>query len=142
MLTPRAASTLSAHLQRRAATCLEVCKDLEEAATAVQGLKRYLGNEDDKRSDSRLLTLGVALIAFPEPIISDILGAAFLAVGLLKKKTKKIGVRDVYEEMGQALHYIKDIEEHLQRNNILRIYSTQFAKNLIQQKEPSQSLLR
>ncbi|NHV96499.1 MAG: hypothetical protein HA494_01725 [Thaumarchaeota archaeon] len=111
MLTPRAAANLSAHLQRRALTYLEVCKNLEEAATAAKNLKQYMGRGDGRRSGSTLIALGVALIAFPDPTISDAIGTALIALGLLKRKMRKIGVRDVYEEMRQAVSYLKDIKE-------------------------------
>jgi hypothetical protein len=111
MLTPRAAANLSANLQRRALTYLEVCRNLEEAATAAKNLKQYMGRGDGRRSGSTLIALGVALIAFPDPTISDVLGSALVAAGLLKRKMRKIGVRDVYEEMRQAVSYLKDIKE-------------------------------
>ena len=112
MLTPRAAATLSAHLQRRALTYLEVCRRVEEAATATKTLKRYMGKESDRSSGSKLTELGVALIAFPEPMVSNALGAALVAVGLLKRKMSKIGVMDVYEEMRQAMNYVKEISNN------------------------------
>jgi hypothetical protein len=114
MLTPRAASNLTTHLQRRAATYLEVCRNLEEAASTAKSLKRYIGKEDDKGSGSKLITLGIALIAFPEPTISDAVGAALVALGLLKRKMRKIGIRDVYEEMHQAANCIKEAAEYTQ----------------------------
>ena len=114
MLTPIAAANLSAHLRRRALTYLEVFRKLEEAATAAKTLKRYMGKEGAKSSGSKLIALGVALIAFPDPTFSDALGAALIAVGLLKRKMSKIGIMDVYEEMRQAMSYVKDIKEYLQ----------------------------
>ena len=108
MLTPSAAANLSAHLQRRAANCLAVCKNVEDAATIVKSLKRYMGKEEYRSDSSKLIALGIALIAFPEPIISDTLGTALIAVGLLKRKMRKISIRDVYEEMNQAAKCINE----------------------------------
>jgi hypothetical protein len=39
MLTPKTACNLSAHLQRRAATYLELCKNLREAALTAKKTK-------------------------------------------------------------------------------------------------------
>ena len=118
MLTPRAAANLSAHLQRRAATCLEVCRNIEDVATTAKSLKRDMGKEDYKSSSSKLIALGVALIAFPEPIISEALGMALITLELLKRKMRKIGIRDVYEETHQAAKCIKEAVEYTQINTI------------------------
>ena len=118
MLTPRAAANLTAHLQRRATTYLEVCRNVRDAATTAKSLKQYIGKEDLESSGSKLIALGVALIAFPEPIISDALGLAFVTVGLLKRKTRKISIMDVYEEMHQAAKCIKEAAEYMPINTI------------------------
>jgi len=118
MLTPRAAVSLSAHLQRRAETYLEVYRNLEEAATTAKSLKRYMGKEGDRRSGSKLIALGAALIAFPDPTISDAVGAALIALGLLKRKVRKISIRDVYEEMNQAAKGINEAVECMQITTI------------------------
>jgi len=122
MLTSTAATNLRTHLQRRAATYLKVCRNLEEVANTVQSLKRYVSEGEVKKSGSKLITLGVALITFPEPIISNALGTALLAAGLYKRKIRKIGVKDVYEEVSQALEYIKDTQRTLADNTFLPVY--------------------
>ena len=114
MLTPRAAYNLSAHLQKRVATYLELCKNLREAAITAKNLKQYIEEkEGDENSSSKLIKLGIALIALPEPILSDALGTALIAAGLLKRKARKIGVRDVYREMYKAANRIKEAAEYL-----------------------------
>lgn len=113
MLTLGAAANLRAHIQRRASTYIEVARGVAEAANAVRSLKPLLGKGDTEKSGSTLIALGVALIAFPDPTISDVLGTAFIALGLLKKKMRKIGVRDVYEEMRQTASYIKEADEQM-----------------------------
>jgi hypothetical protein len=115
MLTPRTACNLSAHLQKRAATYIEVCKNLREAAITAKKLKQYIEEkkEGDENSSSKLIKLGIALIALPEPILSDALGTALIAAGLLKRKARKIGVRDVYREMYKAANRIKEAAEYL-----------------------------
>lgn len=111
MLTPKAAANLNAHLQRRAATQLKLCENLGEAATAAKSMKQHWG-EGGRRSGSTLIALGVALIAFPEPIVSNALATALLAAELLTKKRKKIGVKDVYEEMRRTTKRIKEAAEY------------------------------
>lgn len=57
-----------------------------------------------------LIKIGLALIAFPDPTISDILGSAFLAAGLLQAKIKSsaLYVEDVYKTFPEIM---KNIEE-------------------------------
>jgi hypothetical protein len=59
------------------------------------------------RSNNRspLIKLGVALILFPDPIISDILGSAMVAAGLVHDKIKNSGLylEDVYKAYPRLL---------------------------------------
>jgi hypothetical protein len=59
-------------------------------------------------SNSILIKLGLALIAFPDPTISDILGAALVAAGTVQMGIRRhtIYVEDVYK----TFHYtLKDM---------------------------------
>jgi len=52
-----------------------------------------------KGGSSRLIQIGLALIAFPDPTITDILGSAFVAAGIVQLKMKRsaLHVEDVYK---------------------------------------------
>jgi hypothetical protein len=52
-----------------------------------------------------LIKAGLALIAFPDPTISDIVGSALVAAGLiqLKMKNSALHVEDVYKTLPQVL---------------------------------------
>lgn len=54
---------------------------------------------------SPLIALGVALIAFPEPMISDIVGLALIVSGLIGSKIRPppIYVEDIIETASEAL---------------------------------------
>jgi hypothetical protein len=58
-----------------------------------------------KGSNSILIKLGLALIAFPDPTISDILGTALIAVGTIQKgiRYRTIYVEDVYKTFHDTL---------------------------------------
>lgn len=119
MLTRRDAANLSIQIQRRAATCLEVARKMDDAASVVKNLKPLIGKGGNKRSGTTLIALGVALLVFPDPTISDILGTAFIALGLLKKRMSRIDVRDIYEEIRQISDYIGEANKNLLKDTIL-----------------------
>ncbi|MEM1994819.1 MAG: hypothetical protein QXW32_05025 [Nitrososphaerales archaeon] len=121
MLTPKAAANLAAHIQRRAATYLEVGRTMVEAASTTRSLKPLIGKGAYKRSGTTLIAIGVALIAFPDPTISDVIGAALVALGLLKRKMSRVGVREVYEEIRQTADYIEEVNQHILVNTNLRL---------------------
>ena len=58
-----------------------------------------------KGSNSILIKLGLALIAFPDPTISDILGAALVAAGTIQMGIRRhtIYVEDVYKTFHDTL---------------------------------------
>jgi len=77
----------------------------EELRFAQRLSKRNNGN-------SRLIQIGLALIAFPDPTISDVLGAAFIAAGLVQNKIRRssLQLEDVYKtfpELVKELHSIR-----------------------------------
>jgi len=56
-------------------------------------------------NNSFLIKVGLALIAFPDPTITDILGSALVAAGILQFKTKRstLHVEDVYKTFPQVM---------------------------------------
>jgi len=54
---------------------------------------------------SFLIKAGLALIAFPDPTITDILGSALLAAGIMQLKMKRsaLHVEDVYKTFPQVV---------------------------------------
>jgi len=61
---------------------------------------------------SRLINIGLALIAFPDPTVTDVLGAALVAAGLIQNKMKRstLQLEDVYRtfpEVVKELHTIR-----------------------------------
>lgn len=58
-----------------------------------------------KGGTSKLIRIGLALIAFPDPTITDILGSALVAAGILQLKMKRsaLHVEDVYKTFPQVI---------------------------------------
>lgn len=57
------------------------------------------------RNNSFLIKAGLALIAFPDPTVTDILGSALLAAGILQLEMKRsaLHVEDVYKTFPQVI---------------------------------------
>jgi hypothetical protein len=62
-----------------------------------------------------LIKIGVALILFPDPTISDIIGTAMVAAGLLHNKVKNSGLflEDVYKTYPHLLKELRLAKEEL-----------------------------
>jgi len=58
-----------------------------------------------KENDSFLIKTGLALIALPDPTITDILGSAMVAAGILqlKMKSSTLHVEDVYKTFPKVI---------------------------------------
>jgi len=70
-----------------------------------------------KRNDggSRLVKIGLVLIAFPDPTITDVLGTAFLAAGLIQNKIKRstLQLEDVYKTFPRVVKELHSIRHGL-----------------------------
>ena len=89
-------------LKMMAAVLQELGLSYKETLEVIKGVSKDLNHTkglwwDNRRS--KLVKLACALITFPEPTpISESIGAAVLAVGLIQKRIKKsaLHVEDVY----------------------------------------------
>jgi hypothetical protein len=83
-------------------------RDVTVEARRVKGLWRRGATR------SPLIALGVALIAFPEPFISDIVGWALIATGLVGSKIRPppLYIEDVVEEASKALSELGRASSH------------------------------
>jgi hypothetical protein len=95
-LEPRELKTMAAVLQ-------ELGLSYEETIEVMKGVSKDMIHTKDLWWDNRkskLIKLACALITFPEPTpISESIGAAVLALGLIQKRIKKsaLHVDDVYQ---------------------------------------------
>lgn len=62
-----------------------------------------------------LIQVGIALIAFPDPTISDVVGAAFIAAGLiqLKMRNSALHMEDVYKTFPRVVKELSTIKQGL-----------------------------
>jgi len=66
-------------------------------------------------NNSTLVKLGLLLIAFPDPTVSDILGSALVAAGLIQMKMRNsaLHVEDVYKTYPMVLRKLGTLKEIL-----------------------------
>lgn len=96
-------------------TVRELNQSYKETVGAVKGSVTELHMAKSlwrKHNQSRLVKLGLALIAFPDPTISDVVGGFLVAVGFLQAKMRRstLHIEDVYKtfpEVIKELHIIR-----------------------------------
>lgn len=68
-----------------------------------------------KGNNPILIKLGLALIAFPDPTISDILGAALVAAGAVQVgiRHRAIYVENIYKSFKDMLKQMKTMKDNL-----------------------------
>jgi len=109
-------------LRELAATIRELSRSYEEFGNVLSGvvdtlrpLKRIIGdpNVEAKAEGSRMIAAGIALIAFPDPTITDLIGVGLVAAGLLENKMRQITVVDTYREFQEVIGRVGDISREL-----------------------------
>jgi len=85
----------------------EFGRALKEVSGEAKRLKHLIGDPDGKDQGSKLIAAGIALIAFPDPTITDLIGGAIVAAGLIKNRMKQATVVDVYKEFHEAFKKIE-----------------------------------
>ena len=76
-------------------------------------MKHLIGEPNIKAESSWLVKAGMALIAFPDPTISDLMGAALVAAWLIKNKMKRITVVDVCRKFREVMGKLEDTRQEL-----------------------------
>ena len=104
---------------------LAVFKDLDETYKYL-----YSALNLNPKSIGRILTgIGIALILFPEPIVSHFTGSILLGVGLMMDRFRKPYLEDIREEFSRSMKLIKSLREEV---SLLKLddISTYIVKNL------------
>lgn len=84
----------------------------------MQGFKKELSSTQKlwrRGNNPFLLKAGLALIAFPDPTISDVLGSAMVAAGLIQLKMRKsaLHMEDVYKTFPAVVKELSAIKQCL-----------------------------
>ncbi|MEM3696271.1 MAG: hypothetical protein QXQ94_02035 [Candidatus Bathyarchaeia archaeon] len=100
----------------------DALKELNESyAELLQNMKettqeaKTTKNLWHKGNSSKLIKIGLALIAFPDPTISDIIGSALVAAGMIQQgiRRRTIYVEDVYKTFQSTLKEVWNMRENL-----------------------------
>ncbi len=88
------------------------------AAKAVNGFTDGLHSTQKlwkQGNKSILIKAGLAMIAFPDPTISDVVGAAMVAAGLIQMKMRNsaLHVDDVYKTFPKVVKELAAIKSHV-----------------------------
>jgi hypothetical protein len=88
------------------------------AGSAMQGYTEELRRTQKlwkQKNGSWLIKAGLALVAFPDPTISDVVGAAMIAAGLvqLKMRNSRLHVEDVYKTFPRVVKELGSIKQSL-----------------------------
>jgi len=98
-------------LSESANETLKLMKDFTKEVKLTKGLWR-------ESSKPWLIKAGIALLAFPEPFVSDILGSLLIAVGLLKVKMQRSTL--YMEDLGKTFPMVlKNLETFREEVNVL-----------------------
>lgn len=95
----------------------------EEAVGVMNGVAKEVRSARHlwkKGDNSRLIRVGLALIAFPEPTpLSETLGAVVLSVGMIQKKIRQssLGIEDVYNTFQGVIMNLQTIKRGLAEVN-------------------------
>lgn len=104
----KAVADMAKELSESQAELAHVMKETTRAASETRRLWR-----DGRRS--WLIKAGLALIAFPDPTISDVVGTAMVAAGLVQEgiKHRTLHVDDVYKTFQSAFKEVQLTKESL-----------------------------
>jgi len=85
----------------------ETTELMSEVAVEARCIKRLVGKPGPRDGGSRLVKLGITLIASPDPF-TDPLGYVLLALGLIYERRRRLNIADVCNRF-------RDVTEELQR---------------------------
>jgi len=96
----------------------ELSQSSKETASAIHGFSNELHQTQRLWKQGKrpiLIQIGIALIAFPDPTISDVVGAALIAAGLiqLKMRNSALHVEDVYKTFPKVVKELSTIKQGL-----------------------------
>ena len=99
-------------LQETASDYVKTANVMHSSMSGVARELRSTHNLSRKNTTSILIKAGLAMIAFPDPTISDVIGAGLVAAGLIHTKIKRsaLHVEDVYKTFPQVIKELDRIK--------------------------------
>jgi len=102
----------SEELKNVAAMLHELGLSYEETLNAMRGVAKdshFIGRLWKKGDETRLVKIGLALIAFPDPTVTDIIGTALVSAGIIQTKIKRstLHIEDVYKTFPKLIRELQ-----------------------------------
>ena len=90
----------------------------EETLKVMKGVakdSRYLERLWKKGDETRLIKIGLAFIAFPEPAVSDVIGTLLVSAGIIQAKIKRstLHIEDLYKTFQDVNRNLLKIRQEL-----------------------------
>jgi hypothetical protein len=113
MMSIEEAGRISRDLRIFCQTLSGVATEIDKTRQTIKSVRRLIGGSGSDGLESKMIAAGAALIAFPEPIISDIAGSALIASGMLVKGIRGPTITDMFKEARKAMRVLKGFCEEL-----------------------------
>jgi hypothetical protein len=99
-----------------AKTAIEFNENRKDTFRALKGTKQQTGackKLSKSGNQSFLIKAGLALVVFPEPIVSDLLGTSLIAVGAIQQgiKRQSIYIDDLPKALKSAIKEVNTAKE-------------------------------
>ncbi|MEM2117538.1 MAG: hypothetical protein QW386_00780 [Candidatus Bathyarchaeia archaeon] len=108
-MKPDEAKTLANAANELSKDYMDLARDLKSAVGEVRDAKKLWR----QKNNSTLIKIGLALIAFPDPTISDVLGAFFVAAGTVQQgiQRRTIYLEDIGKTFQNTMKEIRNTRE-------------------------------
>lgn len=97
-------------LRQLLSTYKELYMSLRKTKHGMTTIKGMIGDPYKTSDDSWLIKAGLAMIAFPDPTISDLLGTGMVLIGLVKKRTAPLTISEVNRKLRSSMRELKDVQ--------------------------------
>jgi hypothetical protein len=90
-------------------SCVDLAQALKATARTAEATKKLWRS----KNSPILIKIGLALIAFPDPTITDIVGGALVAAGTVQAgiRRRTLYVEDVFKTFGNTFKELRSIKE-------------------------------
>jgi hypothetical protein len=94
-------------------TNVETFNDVKQSMKATQKSAGSVNKLSKSGNKNYLIKAGMALIVFPEPIVSDVLGTSLIAAGLVQEGIRRnsIYLEDMPKALKSAMKDLKNAKE-------------------------------
>lgn len=103
-IDPEEAEEIAASLYQLRKRLREQVRTINGVTDETRRLKELIGQKvEQKTKESWLIKAGVALILFPDPTITDLVGGCLIATGILTNRNRQFTAADVCKEFRKTM---------------------------------------